>query len=788
MKIKIFVSAILSFSFCLLSSQVPQGFNYMAIARNGSGVLANQDLTVKIAILTGIPGEYTVLWEERHAVRTNNDGLFRLVVGDPNAERLETSTVTNFSDIDWHIQPMYIRTMINEFEMGISPLFSVPYALLAKDIEGPVNKLGVEGKTDLMDEALFEVKNKDGQIVFAVYNEGVRIYVDDAGTKAAKGGFAIGSFGSTSKDGNPGQDYFKVNPGVINAYIDDTPGKAAKGGFAIGGFGSKSDPSNYLQVDIDKIKAGKVDYLDITDLNTFIGSQAGHANATGQYNSFMGYNAGLLNSSGGSNVFIGNESGRSNKEGSSNVFLGFNAGYTNDASYNSFIGYQAGRANLSGEHNTFLGYNAGLSNSSGSNNLFIGYESGKLNSTGHDNIFLGKNSGLNSNGNYNILIGLEAGLNATGDDNVFVGVYAGRSLTSGLHNVLIGSSAGYNHTTQDYNVMIGTNAGYHLNDPGWAASFNTFVGINSGYKIASGKENVFIGTNSGYWIENGTGNTIVGIDAGNSGGSDHNLGYNASSNTIMGDKAGYNILDGDNNVMIGYNSGHNLASGSGNVFLGNQAGSLETGSNKLYIGNSSYFIHGQPVGPDNPGPPLIYGDFSTGNIGLGTTTIPKRLNVSGDADVSGILTAGSVNASITGNVTGNVTGDVTGNITGNVSGDINGITMGKIYLTGHGGTIATTAGGTFTLTWDADGNWIQLENTNAAQCNWWYYLQNYMTPTTGSTGAVPASSNRKIITQINANDNTGFEIHFGRADGPDGWCSVWLQYSHGAMVGHYMKY
>ena len=784
----------------------------MAIARNSSGLLANQDLNVTIAILTGMPGEYTVLWEERHAVRTNNEGLFRLEVGDPTAERLETSTVTYFSDIDWHIQPMYVRTMINEFEMGISPLFSVPYALLAKDIEGPVNKLGVEGTTDLMDEALFEVKNKDGQIIFAVYNEGVRIYVDDAGTKTAKGGFAIGSFGSTSKDGTPYQDYFKVNPGVINAYIDDTPGKTAKGGFAIGGFGSKSGPSNYLQVDMDKIKAGKVDYLNITAINTFIGTQAGIVNSIGQYNAFMGYNAGLSNIRGSSNVFIGNESGKSNIWGSSNVFIGYNAGYSDTASYNSFIGYQAGRANKGGQYNSFMGYNAGLSNTSGTSNVFIGHQSGVTNTTGKSNVFIGTNAGFTSNGDYNIAIG----------------DYAGTSLTTGNVNILIGQSAGRNHTTQEYNVMIGQNAGYHLlGGSFWAGSFNTFMGINAGYKIANGKENVFLGTNAGYFIENGFGNTIVGIDAGRSG-EEHNLGYDASYNTLLGDKSAYSITSGDENVVIGYQAGASLTSGSGNVFIGTYSGYPETGSNKLYIANS--------YDEDSPTPPLIYGDFSSGLIGLGTTSPGYKLDVVGDINITGnfrvngsplsttTLTTGNLTA--TGPISLSATQKVIGgpaaisiaNASTSASGAVQlsnsyvgssqvlattekaltdglatkvtgtGMTMGKVYLTGHGGNIVTDAGGTFTLTWNADGDWILLTNTNTAKCSWWYYIQNPEAPTTGNTGVVDPSTDMKIITPVATNDNTGFEIHFGQADGTAGWCSVWLQYCHGVMVGHYMKY
>ena len=88
--------------------------------------------------------------------------------------------------------------------MGSSRLWAVPYSMVAGDLNDTLKKLIVKGQTDIMDEALFEVKNKTGQTVFAVYNEGVRVYVDD-GSKGKKAGFAIGGFNKV-KDGI-NQDY-----------------------------------------------------------------------------------------------------------------------------------------------------------------------------------------------------------------------------------------------------------------------------------------------------------------------------------------------------------------------------------------------------------------------------------------------------------------------------------------------------------------------------------------------------------------------------------------------------
>jgi hypothetical protein len=104
--------------------------------------------------------------------------------------------------------------------------------------------LAITGQDDSSDDPLFEVKRKDGQTVFAVYSEGVRVYVGGGTTKAVKGGFAIGSF-----DESKGlQDLMVVRPDCVRVYLDNNPAKAGKGGFAIGSFDeSKALVQDYLR-------------------------------------------------------------------------------------------------------------------------------------------------------------------------------------------------------------------------------------------------------------------------------------------------------------------------------------------------------------------------------------------------------------------------------------------------------------------------------------------------------------------------------------------------------------
>ncbi|MBU0765804.1 MAG: hypothetical protein KJ607_13325, partial [Bacteroidetes bacterium] len=88
-------------------------------------------------------------------------------------------------------------------------------------------------------QAIFHVSNADGDTVFAVYPEGVRVYVaDDPGVKAAgnRSGFAVGGFSLSKGLTN---EYLRVTPDSVRVYIEDTIGAtkagAGKGGFAVGG-------------------------------------------------------------------------------------------------------------------------------------------------------------------------------------------------------------------------------------------------------------------------------------------------------------------------------------------------------------------------------------------------------------------------------------------------------------------------------------------------------------------------------------------------------------------------
>lgn len=139
-------------------------------------------------------------------------------------------------------------------------------------------------------------------------------------------------------------------------------------------------------------------------------------------------------------------------------------------------------------------------------------------------------------------------------------------------------------TDNGSSIYIGLGAG--INDD-LTDNRNSALGFNTLNANTSGTNNVAIGYNSLLGNTNGFENVA--------------LGYNAlRSNT-----------SGSYNVAIGHQA-LNDANGLGNVAIGYQAGMNETGSDKLYIDNSSTSM------------PLIYGEFDTNYLQVNGT-----LNIDG---------------------------------------------------------------------------------------------------------------------------------------------------------------
>jgi hypothetical protein len=134
-------------------AQVPQGFNYQAVARNSVGVLlTNQLLGVKLSIHQGSAGG-TVVYSERQTPTTNTFGLFTVTVGQG------TLLTGSFTGIAWSTGNFWLEVGLDVSggttytSMGTSQLLTVPYAMYAANAgtsgatgpTGPTGANGVQG-------------------------------------------------------------------------------------------------------------------------------------------------------------------------------------------------------------------------------------------------------------------------------------------------------------------------------------------------------------------------------------------------------------------------------------------------------------------------------------------------------------------------------------------------------------------------------------------------------------------------------------------------------------------
>lgn len=216
-----------------------------------------------------------------------------------------------------------------------------------------------------------------------------------------------------------------------------------------------------------------------------------------------------------------------------------------------------------------------------------------------------------------------------GNYNVHLGAYSGYNVpTTTSKNVFIGWKSGYNSSSY-YSVFVGPEAGINSSGSG-----NVFLGNVAGGN-SSGSDNIAIGAGTGGDLTTGWYNVFIGGAAGNG-----STGITGNENVAMGRKAGYKITSGYNNTFLGSHAGFSTTSGYGNIFIGRYSGLNETGSNKLYIDNSS---------TSNP---LIWGDFSSnyvnigGRLGIGDKTPSYPLDVSGDMRSTGTIRTNSHKTSL----------------------------------------------------------------------------------------------------------------------------------------------
>jgi hypothetical protein len=508
-----------------------------------------------------------------------------------------------------------------------------------------------------------------------------------------------------------------------------------------GGNTGTVDGSNFIgtkdnipfNIRVNNQKAGRI---DPTLFNTFLGYQSGIANTSGSQNTAYGKTSLYSNTIGINNTALGVQSLYFNTNGNENTGLGPNAlFYNNSGSGNVAAGLNTMFTNTSGNYNTALGYYALGLNSTGYSNVAVGVKSMYTNVGTSNLVAVGDSSLFNNTGTANTAIGSKTMYtNSTGINNMAAGYNALYSNTTGNNNTANGYRALYYNSTADDNTALGTDALFS-NSTG---TFNTAAGFYALRNNTLGVNNTAVGTTALYFNTTAGKNTALGYDALFSQSySNTNTAWNSENvaignealysnqptaatngylNTAVGSQSLHTNTTGYKNTTLGNSSGYGLTTGSGNVFLGYQAGFSETtGSNKLYIANSS------------SNPPLIYGDFSTARVGLGTTSPGDKLEVNGNIRFTGIDTVYAAPSAVgsgnsiwlragnpyvpVGGAGGSIYIEATNNMPSGGSGYGNLGISGSINLTAGSGY--NTAGGNVNIAAGASSYWALANDSHS---------------------------------------------------------------------------
>lgn len=180
-------------------SQAPAGFPFQSIIKDNNGVIAKStDAYVKCQIIRSLPTG-KISYEEVHQVKTTEDGIFSIIIGQGNRISGELSLYS----IEWgkDIYYLNLKTVIpsstnikwfdpslNYTDIGTTQLWSVPYALYS----------GNSNQANIISSSL----NTSGLLTV---NGGNSMSNAIIGTNEARIGFKAGKVGSLLTTDSSGQ-------------------------------------------------------------------------------------------------------------------------------------------------------------------------------------------------------------------------------------------------------------------------------------------------------------------------------------------------------------------------------------------------------------------------------------------------------------------------------------------------------------------------------------------------------------------------------------------------------
>ena len=207
-----------------------ESFAYQAVIRDSEGkLIIEKEVGVRFSLMYGGEAKYV----ETQKAKTNQYGNISVMIGTGE------KTSGDFANVPWETLDITLKVEVapaggdKYITLGETKISPVPYAMYARTSSG-IAKANTAAKGS---ETLFEVNDRNGNPVFAVTDNGIIVYVDDAETadKMRRSGFLV--TGREATKGEPAQEYFSVTTDGTTIYVNgsDQSDKMRRSGFLVTG-------------------------------------------------------------------------------------------------------------------------------------------------------------------------------------------------------------------------------------------------------------------------------------------------------------------------------------------------------------------------------------------------------------------------------------------------------------------------------------------------------------------------------------------------------------------------